>query len=70
MNPYSGNTVVAVENLGEDGIKLVIQKSSQIVIWTLDLDYKRDMSEGVTRLSISDTLAIEEQENLFGIDLL
>ncbi|MGI9448300.1 MAG: peptidylprolyl isomerase [Pirellulales bacterium] len=70
VNPYSGNTVVAVENLGEDGIKLVIQKSSQIVIWTLDLDYKRDISKGVTRLSISDTLAIEEQENLFGIDIL
>ena len=68
VNPFNGHTVVAVEDLGADGKKLVMQTSTQIIVWALDADWKRDLNVAAQRISLTDTATVEENEFWFGTD--
>ena len=67
VNPFNGHTVVAVEDLGADGKKLVMQTSTQIVVWALDADWKRDLNVAAERIYLSDTDRITPYEQLFDV---
>jgi cyclophilin family peptidyl-prolyl cis-trans isomerase len=69
LNPYTGYTVVAAEDLGDEGRKIVLQSSTQIIIWTLDVDWRRDIGAGFERVYLTDTSGIAAQEALFGITI-
>ena len=67
VNPFAGHTVVAVEDLGAAGKQLVMQSSSQIVIWTLDATWKRDMSIPVQRHYLTEMQTVAGYGALFGV---